>query len=100
MIVRLTEPQCPKCEQPRETLECVDCGAEPQRPGGPVVAWRHFQGGFGFWHVGGAGVTLPHFFEIGNLHQIKRAARQAGYTSLIAYNSTSHRRTTVRTIAL
>ena len=74
--------------------------AEPQRPGGPVVAWRHFQSGFGFWHVGGAFVTNPHFFEIGNLHQIKRAARQAGYTSLIAYNSTSHRRTTVRTIAL
>ena len=68
----------------------------PQAPGGPLIAERHFQSGFGLWHAGGARTTVPYFFAVGKLHEVKRRARAAGYTKLIAFNTVSHRTTKMK----
>ena len=74
---------------------------EKQKPGGPLRAYRHFQGNFGMWFAGGTGDPCePYFFEMGTLNKIKASARQAGYTSIIAANKVSHRTTKTREITL
>ena len=71
-----------------------------QRPGGPVIAQRHFQSGFGFWHVGGGAVTEPYFFAVGPWAKVKREAKAAGYTHLDVYNQVSHRTIKRKMVAL
>ena len=74
--------------------------AAKQTPGGPLIAERHFQSNFGMWTAGGGSVTEPYFFAIGNLNEVKREARTAGYTSLVAYNAVSPATTKVKEIQL
>jgi hypothetical protein len=74
--------------------------AAKQTPGGPLIAERHFQSDFGMWTAGGAFSCDPYFFAIGTLNEVKREARAAGYTSLTAYNTVSHRTTKVKQIPL